>query len=205
MDIREAVKPAGTTPPRTLSVPPEPDVPDPAPQFTPTGEGVGEGVGEGDLRAEFLMKQYLDFLESHEVRRDDLLSMLDAIISAGGVTWEFKLFDRVPVRFRMRLAWMDDLVLKHLDAEARDADLSVARYNTLLGACNLAASLSQYGDTSLNMDQEGDFPTALAFVRRLPAAVRNALVSHLAVFDRAVAVATSDWAIKNFIAPRKAE
>lgn len=197
MDIREAVKPAGTPPPQTLSDAPEPDVPEAAPRPTPFGEG------EGDLRAEFLMKQYLDFLERHEVRREDLLSMLDAIVGSGGVSWEFQLFGRIPVRFRMRLAWMDDMVLKRLDAEAKDADLSVARYNTLLGACNLAASLSRYGETTLNLDAEGDFAAALAFVRRLPAAVRNALVSHLAVFDRAVAVATSDWAIQNFIEPRK--
>lgn len=196
MDIREAEKPAGTRPPHAVT-----DVPVP-----PTAEedtASAKDAPDGDLREEFLIRQYLEYLERHEVGKEDILALLDTIVSGKGVTWEFKLFGKIPVRFRLRAAWMDDAVLRRLDEQTKDAGMSVARYNSLIGSCNLAASLSLYQDRAFAMDNERDFEAALDFVASLPAAVRNVLVSHLAIFDRAVACATSEWAVQNFYEPRK--
>lgn len=202
MDIREARKPAGvppgTQPPRTVAEAPaqaamEPEERPEAP----------EARADGDLRSEFLIRQYLDYLERHDVSREDILALLDSIIAGKSVVWEFALFGKIPVRFRLRLAWMDDAILRHLDRQSKDADMSVARYNGLIGSCNLAASLSLYGERAFALENEKDFAASLAFVDTLPAAVRNALVSHLAIFDRAVACATSEWAVENFTEPRR--
>lgn len=196
MDIREAEKPAGTRPPRAVT---DVAVPPTAQEDAPSAND----VPDGDLREEFLIRQYREYLERHEVGKEDILALLDTIVSGKGVIWEFKLFGKIPVRFRLRAAWMDDAVLRRLDEQTKDAGMSVARYNSLIGSCNLAASLSLYQDRAFAMDNERDFEAALDFVASLPAAVRNALVSHLAIFDRAVACATSEWAVQNFYVPRK--
>ena len=68
---------------------------------------------------------------------------------------------------------------------------------------NLAASLLRFGDSKFSAEDEESFENNLKFVRRLAFVYRNRLIEKLAVFDRAVTIATSDWALKNFTHPPK--
>ena len=135
---------------------------------------------------------------------DDIRDVLECLITSGNVSWRFELFDRIPVEFRVRPSWVDDYILELVDRETADNDrVSMMRYNNLVAVCNLAASMAAFRDETYRVETKEDFEKARKRVQDMPYIIQNALVNKLAVFDRTIAVATSDWAVKNFMRPRK--
>lgn len=211
MDIRSASRGATRVPDTqhaasaTGSVPPE----------AVTGEKplrpVPEVDGEATIRSpleefgpESVIRQYLDFLHARDITDDDIQDVLECLITSGNVSWRFDLFDRIPVEFRVRPSWIDDVILEFIDRETSDSDrVSMMRYNNLVAVCNLAASMTAFRDETYRVETREDFEKARKRIQDMPYIIQNALVNKLAVFDRTIAVATSDWAIKNFTKPRK--
>jgi hypothetical protein len=193
MDVRDFKKGKGTTPPTAVT-------PDLGEERRVTGE-------PDDTVGDMVITQFLAFLDERGVSRDDVMKLLASILSSGTAGWSFRLFDRIPVTFAMRRAWVSDYVIREIDKlyKAADGGVSMARVNFQVGLLNLSGSLVNYGDQVFSPETEEGLAAARAFLEKLPYAVQGALVRHLALFDRAVAVATSDWAVKNFTEPRKAE
>ena len=79
----------------------------------------------------------------------------------------------------------------------------MARFSNVLRALNLAASLVVFGAHEFDVKDEESFNASLEFIRSLPYPIFAAVTTQLAVFDRAIAVAMSDWALKNFTEPQK--
>jgi len=153
---------------------------------------------------ESVIKSYLDFLHARNITDDDIRDVLECLITSGNVSWRFELFDRIPVEFRVRPSWVDDYILELVDRETADNDrVSMMRYNNLVAVCNLAASMAAFRDETYRVETKEDFEKARKRVQDMPYIIQNALVNKLAVFDRTIAVATSDWAVKNFMRPRK--
>lgn len=196
MDIRGAIK--GTPAPRTL-------IAERAEQPLTSSDSVS--IDEETYDGNLLIQEYMRFLKEHDVQKDDIMNVLDAIISTGDFQWAFELFDKIPIRFRMRRVWVEDYIIRKIDAASVDAEgkLSMIRYSNLSRMLNLAGSLAAYGDTKFDPQSTDEYEKSLTFVEKLPYPVLSALCDQLAVFDRCVAVATSDWGIKNFTRPRKAE
>ena len=110
----------------------------------------------------------------------------------------------MPVEFRVRPSWVDDYILELIDRETADNErVSMMRYNNMVAVCNLAASMTAFKGETYRVETRDDFETARKRIQDMPYIIQNALVNKLAVFDRTIAVATSDWAIKNFTKPRK--
>lgn len=199
MDIRKAKPPLGAMPPKNVAKEPEPT---PSANVDEDGEITIEELDSfgGDL----VIKGYLDYLEQNNIHKDEIIEAMDVLLTTGSVSWNFELFDHIPVNFIVRPAWVDTYITEILDKLASDTPLvSRVRYNNIVAECNLAASLSQYGEKKFSIRDEGDMVNAREFVRQLPFVVQNALVRKLSVFDRLLAVATSDWAVKNFTKPRQ--
>lgn len=210
MDIRSASRPIsgsfarsgaqaeGIVPPATVAnekpVPTVPEVDGEAGIKSPLEEFGPESV----------IKSYLDFLHARNITDDDIRDALECLITSGNVSWRFELFDRIPVEFRVRPSWVDDYILELVDRETADNDrVSMMRYNNLVAVCNLAASMAAFRDETYRVETKEDFEKARKRVQDMPYIIQNALVNKLAVFDRTIAVATSDWAVKNFMRPRK--
>lgn len=199
MDIRKAKPPLGAMPPKNVAKEPEPT---PSANVDENGEIAIDELDSfgGDL----VIKGYLDYLEQNNIHKEDIIEAMDVLLTTGSVSWNFELFDRIPVNFIVRPAWVDTYITEVLDKLASDTPLvSKVRYNNIVAECNLAASITQYGDKNFAIRSEADMGEAREFVRQLPYVVQNALVRKLAVFDRLLAVATSDWAVKNFTKPRQ--
>lgn len=201
MDIRNAKRPAkGTTKSATMtnetaSTP-----------LTPTVNEDGTlNAPPDDITSDIVMLENWNYLREHDITEADLKSILDSILTTGNVRWDFKLLDRVPIAYKIREAWVDDLIIDKIDAITADkGKVSALRYNNLVAEMNLAASLVKFGEKQLMAKTEDDFNNNLDFVRSLTFIFRNRMIEKLAVFDRAVSMATSDWAIKNFTTPPKA-
>lgn len=199
MDIRRAKPPLGTMPPRSVASEGK------APQgvnIDDKGEVVTEEIDfyGGDM----VVKGYMEYLEKNNIHEDDISEVMEVLFTTGSVSWSFELFDRIPVTFVSRSAWVDNYISEILDKIASQSSIvSNVRFNNIVAECNLAASMSKYGDNSFSIAVETDMEAAREFVRQLPYVIHNALVRKLAVFDRLLAVATSDWAIKNFMKPRQ--
>lgn len=197
MDIRKAKPPLGAMPPKNVAKEPEPT---PSANVDDKGDVTIEELDSfsGDL----VIKGYLDYLEQNNIHQNDIFDVMDVLFTIGSVSWNFDLFDRISVVFNVRAAWVDNYITEVLDKISSESMMvSNVRYNNIVAECNLAASLSQYGEKKFSIRDEGDMVNAREFVRQLPFVVQNALVRKLAVFDRLLAVATSDWAVKNFTKP----
>lgn len=188
----------GTVPPATLT---EEKTARPVPEV----DGVATMKGPlEEFGPESVIRQYLDFLHAHDITDDDIQNVLECLITSGSVSWQFQLFDRLPVEFRVRPSWIDDYILELIDKETTDNErVSLMRYNNIVAVCNLAASLTAFRDETYRIETREDFERARKRIQDMPYIVQNALVNKLAVFDRTIAVATSDWAVKNFTKPRK--
>jgi len=146
-----------------------------------------------------VIEEYLTFLADNDVTKEDVFSILDAIITEGTVLWSFKLFDKIKVVFRMRPTWVNSIVLTQIEKESPK---TYSRFTELIGTYNLAGSLVQYGDKTFELNTEEDLFTNKRVIEEFGFIIHNHLIRHLSVFDRAVAVATSDWAIENFTPPQ---
>ena len=192
MDIRSAIK--GTTPQATSTPPVE------KPSVTPLENEKHEETFDGNV----LLQEYMKFLEENDVTKEDVLALLETLITSGDLEWSDALFNgRIPLRFRIRSAWIEDIIAKRLDTMSGDNNLSMARFSGMIRMLNVAGSMTRYNDREVDIQTDEDFQKAFEFVEKLPYPILAAIGHKLAIFDRAVAVAMSDWALKNFTEPQK--
>ena len=196
IDIRQARPGAGTVPPFNVASEktekPLPDVDDATGSITV------------DYGGDAVIATYMDFLKNNGITEDDVQQVLDALLTSGNVVYNFQLFDRIPVSFVSREVWVDDYIVELLDDMAsKTAHISNVRYNNTVAECNLAASMTAYNNERYTIATREDLDKARERIRKMPYVIQNALVKKLAVFDRTLAVATSDWAVKNFMKPRQ--
>ena len=157
-----------------------------------------------DFEGNALIEEYMNFVNDHGITKEDIFQLLDNIMTTGYLEWDTTINKgKTPLRFRMRPVWAEDLIAKHIDTLSADKNLSMARFSNVLRALNLAASLVLFGEREFNVTDEESFNQSLDFIRSLPYPIFAAVTTQLAIFDRAVAVAMSDWAMKNFTEPQK--
>ncbi len=157
-----------------------------------------------DFGGNALIEEYMRFINDHGITKDDVFQLLDSIMTSGYLEWDTSINKgKTALRFRMRPVWAEDVISKNIDALSADKNLSMARFSNALRALNLAASLVLFGEREFDVKDEDSFNAALEFIRSLPYPVFAAVTTQLAVFDRAIVVAMSDWAMKNFTEPPK--
>ena len=157
-----------------------------------------------DFEGNGLIEEYMRFITDHGLTKDDVFQLLDAIMTSGYIEWDTSINNgKTPLRFRMRPVWAEDLIAKNIDALSSDKNLSMARFSNVLRMMNLAASLVLFGTQEFNVTDEESFNACLDFIKGLPYPVFASMTMKLAVFDRAVAIALSDWGMKNFTGPQK--
>lgn len=199
MDIRSARPPKGSMPPRNVA--PE------KPEMRSVDVDEKNEITENEIETyggDLVVAGYMEYLEKNGISESDIGDILEALIANGSVSWSFELLERIPVEFVLRPAWVDDYITATFDRLAGEtARVSNLRCHNIIAECNLAASLARYGETSFVVRSEDDMDAARERVRKMPFIIQNALVRKLAVFDRVMAVAMSDWAVKNFMKPRQ--
>ncbi len=156
-------------------------------------------AAEMDASKPEVIEGYLSYLEENDITKEDIFAVLDSIVTTGNVYWSFMLFDKIEVTFRIRPAWINAMLIKELDIKKPK---TFARFSDLVGMNNLIGSLTKYDKTTFTVESEDDVPKITEFILNLPFIVQNHLIKKMAIFDRVVAVATSDWAIKNFTLPQ---
>lgn len=198
MDIRNAKRPEKGTAPSRIQTAPKAEE-----KLTPTVNADGSlNEPPAGISEDLILRENWEYLKEHDITEDDLKNLLDSILTTGNVAWSFKLFDRIPVVFRIREGWVDDLIIDRIDELTADkGKVSALRYTNLVAEMNLAASIMQFGDKKFEASDEASFNDNLGFIRGLAFIYRNRLIEKLAVFDRAVTIATSDWALRNFTRP----
>lgn len=198
MDIRNAKRPEKGTAPSRLQTAPKAEE-----KLTPTVNSDGTlNEPPSGISEDLILRENWEYLKEHDITEEDLKNILDSILTTGNVQWEFKLFDRIPVIFKIREGWVDDLIIDRIDELTADkGKVSALRYTNLVAEMNLAASILRFGDRTFNATDEASFSENLNFIRALAFIHRNRLIEKLAVFDRAVTIATSEWSLKNFTKP----
>lgn len=198
MDIRNATRPSKGTSTETRLTPVKPTDNTTAP-FNEDGT---LNVIPESLSNDMIMVESWKYVKENGLTESDLNSLLDSLLTTGNVAWDFKLLNKVPVTFKVRESWVDDMIIERIDDITAHSDkVSALRYNNLIAEMNLAASMIRFQDHTPDLSTKAGFKENLKFVQQLAYIYRNRLVNKLAVFDRAVSIATSDWALKNFMLP----
>ena len=196
MDFRSATK--GTTPAKMLT--PERD--DASAVTAPFNEDGSLNIIPEELAGDMVMVESWKYVKENGLTQEDLHNLLDSLITTGNVAWDFMLLNKIPVTFKVRESWVDDLIIERIDEITADSPkVSALRYNNLVAEMNLAASMFRFGDDTIDVGTRDGFKKNLKRVQKLAYIYRNRLVNKLAVFDRAVSIATSDWALRNFTPP----
>lgn len=172
------------------------------PEVTPTATTSNltkESLDSEATSAEDVIQAHKDFLETRGIDEVTIMSVLDMLISGQVVLWQFELLGKIPVTFRVRPQWVDKYLIEEME---RLRPSNIARFTDLIGTINLSGSLEKYGDKSFRTTTIEELKIVSDFLSSLPFVIQNKLVDELAVFDRVLVVATSDWAVKNFTEPR---
>ena len=145
------------------------------------------------------IREYYEFLKTKDITDEDLISVLDTLVTSGSVKWAFQLFNKINVEMAVRPAWVNTFILGEVE---RVAPKTFARFTDLTSIYNLAGSLVKYGDQSFSHETEEEIKSNYQRINKLSFIIQNKLIQQLAVFDRLLAVATSDWALENFTEPQ---
>ena len=144
--------------------------------------------------------KYLEYFATIGITKNKIFEILDTILTKGDVLWNFKLLNRTPVTFRLRPAWVNDELLRVLDDTPTKTLVS---FTEIIGKYNLAGSLQVYDKVEVNVKTKEDLANALDYIGALPYIIKAHLIKQLSIFDRVVALATSDWALENFTLPQQ--
>lgn len=198
MDIRDAQKPSKGTP-DSMVLTPVRDTDNVTSAFNEDGT---LNVIPDELVTDAVMSESWRYVKDNGITKEDLANLLDSLLTTGNVAWDFMLLNKIPVTFKVRESWVDDVIIERIDSLTANNDkVSAMRYNNLIAEMNLAASLIRFGDQKFDPSNLNGFNENLKFVQKLVFIYKNRLINKLAVFDRAVSIATSDWALRNFTPP----
>ena len=201
MNIRTAKK--GTALPNVLTEPLVEEKAEQQAKEKPAPQNVVP-LTDDDFEGNAIIEEYMHFVNDHGITKEDIFQLLDSIMTTGYLEWDTSINNgKTPLRFRMRPVWAEDIISRHIDELSADKNLSMARFSNVLRALNLAASMTLFGDRTFDVHDEESFDEALEFIRSLPYPIFSTVTTQLAIFDRAIAIAMSDWALKNFTKPQK--
>ena len=141
---------------------------------------------------------YKKFLLDNKISIKEMEEVLDTIVTDGEVIWTFQILGKIEAAFIMRPTWANEIVIRKLELEAPS---TYARFVNVLNIYNLAGSLYLYGKKKFSPANEDDLNEVMLFLNKLPYPVFLKLIDQLVIFDRLIAVATSQWAIENFSTP----
>ncbi len=162
---------------------------DPITQDTPTAKE------EEDLLTDSVIDEYLAYLADFDITEEDTLNLLAVLIADGTIYWDWKLLGHIPVTFKVRQAWHNE----HLNEVIEKLNpTTYARFTELVGLHNLAGSLVKYGKQTFRPEDEKGLAVVLNFINTQPYIIREKLHKQLCIFDRLIAVATSDRVVANF-------
>lgn len=171
-----------------------------SPEVTPLSSAANLTENAPDVStADDVIQAHKEFLETRGIDEVTIMSVLDMLISGQVVLWQFELLGKIPVTFRVRPQWVDKYLIEEME---RLRPSNIARFTDLIGTINLSGSLEKYGDKTFRTSSIEELKIVSDFLSSLPFVIQNKLVEELAVFDRVLVVATSDWAVKNFTEPR---
>lgn len=173
---------------------------------TPENTGIdldtsSDKFNSGELTDEEVQEQ-LKYFETIGIDKAKLRALLDTLLTNGEVLWEFKLLKKIPTVFRLRPAWVNDKLIEVLDGEGPK---SLVAFQEYISKYNLAGSLYTYGGTKICIKNEQELENALQFIGTLPYVVKSALIKELALFDRIIAVCTSEIFMNSFLELQEAK
>ena len=165
-------------------------------------ENSAADISQPEETKESLIQEYLYYLEQNDIHKEDIMAVLDSIITSGNVYWSFELFNKIPVTFKIRPAWVNDVLVSKLD---KNPPRTFSKFSEVVGLYNLAGSLVEYNGKKREVKSEDDFYDNKQFIQNLPFIIQSHLIQKMSIFDRVISVATSDWATENFTKPQSEE
>lgn len=151
-----------------------------------------------EISEDTVIKSYLGVLQDYGIDETHIMKVLDSLLTEGEVRWTFDILGKIPCMFVTRKGFAVDFLLEQLDEE--DPKM-LSRYQAIIAQVNIAASLTRFKDQTFSVDTKESVQANLKWLATQPFIIVDNLTKQLALFDRVIAVATSDWGVKNFTKP----
>ena len=134
-------------------------------------------------------------LKDVECTKEKATQIIDAILTKGFYEETYKLTSKVSVTFKTRSFDHQEKVQQIIE---RDSPQFMGTVSLIMTKYNLAASLSNLGKTQFEVNEDGGYPKAFAFISKLPYMLYNVLIQKLSKFDRLVLSVMDEGALENF-------
>ena len=197
MDIRTATAPKGTRQKKGTS----PEIQQPEPVQSLLQESSDEEDTTEDYGDDNVAKS-MAVVKKEGLTKDDLMIVLDTLISSGSVKWDTEVLGKMPCVFTAPPTWVADYIQDVIGRKAAEnPNMPLSLYNNLFAEYMAASSLSELNGTHYGYTNAEQFEEVYARLVKLPYVLLVAVAQKAVVFEHILVAATSDWLVKNFTKP----
>lgn len=139
---------------------------------------------------------FYNYIKNKGVTDDDIKSMQQRILMGEDVNFITTILKDKELILTTRPAWVNELILEELN---NFPNISYQMYMDIISKVNLAASLVAFDKHKFEPLTKENYKKRVEMLRELPTFIYDKIVNELVIFDRLIAVATSDKYLETFI------
>lgn len=140
---------------------------------------------------------YYDFIKEQGITDDVIRSTQIQLLENKTIVFEAVILNKFKIGFSPRPSWANDKIIE--ESSRHTDNLSLANYNNIIAKVNMACSLEFIEGYNLPSISRDNYEERMRIIGDLPSFLYDKIVQELIVFDRLIAVATSDKYLETFI------
>lgn len=139
---------------------------------------------------------FYNFIKEKGVTDDVIRNIQKSILQGEAINFETTILKNMDLVLTTRPAWVNELIIEELN---KYSNVSYQMYIDIVSRVNLAASLVVFAGHRFEPLTQENYKDRVEKLRELPSFVYDKIVNELVIFDRLIAVATSDKYLETFI------
>lgn len=139
---------------------------------------------------------FYKYITDKGITDNDIKLIQQRIIQGESVNFTTTILQRKKLILTTRPAWVNEVIIEELN---KYPNVSYQMYVDIVSKVNLAASLVVFDDFKFEKLTRDNYEDRVNMLRDLPTFIYDKMVAELVLFDRLIAVATSDKYLETFI------
>lgn len=142
------------------------------------------------------MELFYNFVKEKGITDDIIRDIQKNILQGERVIFKVTILKKLNLELTTRPAWVNELIIEELN---KYSNVSYQMYIDIVSKVNLAASLVSFDGHVFKPLTAENYKERVEELRKLPSFIYDKMVNELVIFDRLIAVATSDKYLETFI------
>lgn len=139
---------------------------------------------------------FYKYITDKGITDNDIKLIQQRIIQGESINFTTTILQRKKLILTTRPAWVNEVIIEELN---KYPNVSYQMYVDIVSKVNLAASLVVFDDFKFEKLTRDNYEDRVNMLRDLPTFIYDKMVAELVLFDRLIAVATSDKYLETFI------